>query len=177
MFSGVQLQVQRNSDNMLGTANQLSGSFAIVMNDGSVDAHSPSDFNALYTVLASVPIAAWGVGTYQQPARALNTVFQPSLTAVTLAHYSVRIVSSLTLTGGAVGRCELLVGPTNPPTISMGRVAGGSSGTLSIGLNLIDTSEAVLSALVPIGYYVELVTTNETGTPTYTITKVMERNM
>lgn len=106
--------------------------------------------------------------------RSLNSAFQPSSTRPVLVSYSVRVVSGISLSGGASGRVELLSDASNPPTTSRGRVAGGVTGTVVVGLSISDTAEGTLTYLVPAGHFVKLGTTNETGTPTYTLTQQHE---
>ena len=122
------------------------------------------------------PALAGFVGTpaVAHPARALNTTFLPSATRPVLGIYSVRIASSLSLVGGEAGRIELRSDAASPPTIVQSRVAGGSTGTVVIGVAIGDIVEAVLIYLIPEGHNVNLTTVNETGTPTYTLTRVTE---
>lgn len=95
--------------------------------------------------------------------------FQPSTTRNAFVTYTARVVSNLSLSGGAVGRVELRSDASNPPTTVRARVAGGNSGTLTIGLNTNDTAEAPMSYIVPVGHFVQIVSVNESGTPTYTL--------
>ena len=108
------------------------------------------------------------------PARALNTTFMPNATRPTLGIYSVRIVSGLTLAGGQAGRVELRSDAASPPVTVQSRVAGGSTGAVVIGVAITDIVEAVLIYLIPEGHNVNLTTVNETGAPTYTLTRVTE---
>ncbi len=123
----------------------------------------------------AAPLAGF-VGTpgIANPARSLNTTFQPSAARPTLVIYSIRISSSSTITGGQIGRVELRCDAASPPTTVQNRIAGGSSGTLVAGVNIIDTAELTLMYLVPEGWNVRLVTINELGTPTFTLTTTAE---
>ena len=116
----------------------------------------------------------WGAPVVAHPARALNTTFMPNALRPTLGIYSVRITSSSTITGGQIGRVELRSDAASPPVTVQARVAGGSSGTLLVGLNVIDTMEGILVYLIPDGHNVNLTTVNELGAPTYTLTQVTE---
>lgn len=107
-------------------------------------------------------------------ARSLNTPFQPNAGGKTLVIYSVRVAAAVSIAGGALGRVELRCDASNPPTTSRCRVAGGLTGTVVVGVTMTDTTEGVLSYIVPAGHYVSLVTVNETGTPTYTLTQQYE---
>lgn len=120
--------------------------------------------------------AGFGTITTSSPARTLGASFTPSSTGPVLVHYSVRITSALSLTGGSGGRVELLVDNGTPATVRA-RCAGSATGTLTIGLALQDVTECELSYLVPTGHQVQLRTVNETGTPTYTLTQVSEQSL
>lgn len=106
--------------------------------------------------------------------RTLGSAFQPSATRPTLVSFSVRVVSALTLAGGAAGRIELRSDSAATPTTVRGRVAGGATGTVVVGISLTDTSEGTLTYLVPAGHFVVLQGVNETATPTYSITAQYE---
>jgi hypothetical protein len=141
-----------------------------------VHAHGSRGGGTLHAFFTMASALAGFVGTpsIAHPARSLNTTFQPSATRPVLGIYSVRIVSSSTLVGGQIGRVELRCDAGSPPTTVQDRIAGGSSGTLLVGLNIVDTSEAVLFFLIPEGFNVNLTTVNELGTPTFTLTNVTE---
>ena len=106
--------------------------------------------------------------------RTLGTTFQPSSTRPTLVIFSVRVVSQITISGGQAGRIELQSDASNPPSTVRGRVAGGITGTAVVGLTLNDTAEGTMVYLVPAGHFARLQSTNETGTPTYSITAQWE---
>lgn len=112
--------------------------------------------------------------TASTPSRSLGTAFQPSTTSVTSVHYSVQIDSTLTVTGGAAGRIELLSDSANPPTTIRASVPGGLTGTVVVGVSLTGTAGGELSYDVPAGDYVLLRTVTVSGTPTYTITRQAE---
>jgi hypothetical protein len=122
-------------------------------------------------------LAVQGVSSVATPSRSLGSAFQPSATRPVLAIYSARVSCVLTLTSGQAGRVELLSDAANPPTTIRARVAGGCTGTLSVGLALTDTAEAPLVYLVPAAHYVLLRSVNETGTPTYSLTTQAEETL
>lgn len=103
-----------------------------------------------------------------------GTAFQPSSTRPTFVSYSARVVSTISLVAGQAGRVELRSDSSNPPATVRARVAGGISGTLSVGLVVSDTAEGPLSYIVPAGHYVQLVSVNEVGTPTFTLPAQVE---
>lgn len=121
--------------------------------------------------------AGFGVITTSTPSRSLGSAFCPSATRPVMGYYSVRVDSSLSLTTGARGRVELLSDASNPPTTIRARIAGGSTGTLAVGLSLADTSEAPLSYLIPAGHCVLIRSVDEVGTPTYTLTTQAEQTL
>jgi hypothetical protein len=125
--------------------------------------------HAFFTMATALAGFVGTPSTTSTPGRALNTTFQPSATRPVLVMYSCRVVSSLTILGGQIGRIELRSDAASPPTTVRCRMAGGSTGTLAVGLNIQDEVEAVLVYLVPEGHNVRLVTVNETGTPTFSL--------
>lgn len=112
------------------------------------------------------------------PSRTLNSNFTPNATRATLCVYSVRITTtgSLTITGGSTqtGRVELRSDNSATPSTTRCQIEGsaGLTGTVVVGvaINNTDIVEAVLIHIVPPGQKVRLVTTNVTGTPTFSIT-------
>lgn len=109
------------------------------------------------------------LGSVSTPTRSLGTPFQPHASRPTLCSYSGRIVSALTLAGGAAGRIELRSDASNPPTTVRARVAGGSTGTVVVGVSMSDTVESPLVYLVRPADFVLLQSVNETGTPSYSL--------
>ena len=115
--------------------------------------------------------------TSATPSRALGTAFCPSSHRAVMGTYSVRIDTALSLTTGARGRVELLSDTANPPTTVRARVAGGNTGTLTVGLNTSDVIEAPLSYIIPPGHCAMLQSVDEVGTPTYSITTQTETTL
>jgi hypothetical protein len=110
------------------------------------------------------------------PSRTLNTAWQNTGLRPVSMHYSVRIQSGLTLVTGAAGRAELGIGASSGATTTIcGRVAGGSTGTLGVGVNIADLAEAEMSCILMPGQWAKITTTNEVGTPTYSITAQLEQ--
>lgn len=101
------------------------------------------------------------------PNRSLNMVFMPSATDATMCHYTISIACTISITTGQTGSVTLFSDKGSPPTTFRGRVTNNNTGALTIGLNLTNTQETVLSYLVPPGYNVELVSS---GTGTISIT-------
>lgn len=137
------------------------------------DASAPSQWHEFGEYHRPAPVLAVTPST---PSRSLGTAFQPSSTAVVSAHYSVQIDSTLTVTGGAAGRIELLSDGSNPPTTIRASVPGGLTGTAVLGLSVTATAGGELSYDVPAGDYVLLRSVTVSGTPTYTITHQTEES-
>ncbi len=103
--------------------------------------------------------------------RSLNSAFQPSATRDSLVNYSVDISVSLSLTTGQAGTVYLEVASDSGFTTNvqeLSRFANANTGTLTIGLALVQTVTGTMSGYVPAGYYVRLRTQNNTSTPTFT---------
>lgn len=103
--------------------------------------------------------------------RALNTCFQVSSTRDALVSYSVDIATSLSLTAGQQGTVYLRIysdAGCSTGTQELTRFVNGQTGTLTIGLALTQNVTGTLTGIVPAGAYVQLVTQNNTGTPTFT---------
>lgn len=115
--------------------------------------------------------------TESSPARSFNSSFTPSTDKWTYVLYSVRIQGSATInlagTSSVAGRIELQVGGTMK---CQARQALTLSGTVVIGVGITVTNpvDNILVAWVPPNTSVQLVTANESGTPTYTLVKVTE---
>lgn len=116
---------------------------------------------------SALPPAVRGIVMTSQPSRSFNSPFQlPKLTWVS---YVGRIETTLSLSGGARGQIVLYSGSSNPPTEVCDRLAGGSTGTLTIGLNITSTVDGALQCLVKAGDFVEIDTVTESGTPTFSL--------
>jgi hypothetical protein len=103
--------------------------------------------------------------------RSLNTIFQVSSTRDSEVRYSVDISTTVSLSGGAVGRVVLEMATNAAFTTGVQELqsfGNGNTGTLVVGLVLTQLATACLSGEVPAGNYVRLRTVNTTGTPTFT---------
>lgn len=103
--------------------------------------------------------------------RALNTCFQISSTRDALVTYAVDIATSLSLTAGQQGTVYLRIysnSSCSTGTQEIMRFSNGQTGTLTIGLALNQNVTAALHGVIPAGSWVQLVTENNTGTPTFT---------
>lgn len=116
-------------------------------------------------------VTAGTVRSYTYQTRALNTCFQVSAARDAMVSYSVDILTSLSLTSGQQGTVYLRTYTNSGCTTGeqeLTRFVNGQTGTLTIGLALSQNVTGTLSGVVPAGLYVQLVTQNNTGTPTFT---------
>ena len=103
--------------------------------------------------------------------RSLNTAYQVSATRWSTVRYSVDISTTVSLTGGAVGRVVLETATNAAFTTGVQELqslGNGNTGTLVVGLVLTQLATACVSGDVPPGNYVRIRTVNTTGTPTFT---------
>lgn len=109
--------------------------------------------------------------TQSSASRVLNTCFQPSSTRDTLDNYSVDISTSLTLTAGQSGIVFLEMSDDSGCSVNtqeLSRAANGNTGTLAIGLNLVQNVTGALTGFVPAGKWIKLLSSNILNTPTFT---------
>lgn len=103
--------------------------------------------------------------------RAFNTPYQISTTQDSSAGYSVTIACTLSLTTGQSGSVILEYADDNLITTNVmtaGIVTNGNTGSLTIGLNLVQTLTLRLVGFIPAGKWARLRTVNNTGTPSFT---------
>ncbi len=98
--------------------------------------------------------------------RSFNTAFQASTTRDSEVKYSVSISCTISLSGGQSGTVSLQTSPDNVTFTEVGRFTNTNTGALTIGLSLTNNNAGQITAFVPAGYYVKLVSTG-TGTITY----------
>jgi len=116
-------------------------------------------------------VTAGTTRSFSYTTRSLNTCFQVSSTRDAIVAYSVDIATSLTLSTGQQGTVYLRVYSNNAcstGTQEITRFVNGNTGTLTIGLSLTQNVTGTLTGVIPAGSYVQLVTENNTGTPTFT---------
>lgn len=109
--------------------------------------------------------------SFSYATRALNTCFQVSSTRDAQVSYSVDILTSLTLLAGQQGTVYLRIYSNSSCTTGtqeVTRFVNGQTGALTVGLSLAQNVTGTLSGIIPAGSYVQLVTENNTGTPTFT---------
>lgn len=109
--------------------------------------------------------------SFSYTTRALNTCFQVSATRDASVSYAVDIAATLTLSGGQQGTVFLELFTDSGCTAGaqeVTRATNGNTGTLTVGLNTVQTNTARLQGVVPAGMYLRLRTANDTGTPSFT---------
>lgn len=125
--------------------------------------------NALATTVAGLSTAT---RTQSAVSRTLNAAFQPSASQDVLGHYSFSISCSLSLTGGSAGNIAVQIANnssmTGAETVAV--LSASNTGSLTIGLNTVQISPATCAVEIPKTWYCKFVTTNTTGTPTFSYT-------
>lgn len=84
---------------------------------------------------------------------------------------SVKITTTLSLSGGAAGHADLVCDVNTTPTTIVATVQSESTGTLTIGLNLQASNTLGVQWRVPAGQRCKLTTGNDVGTPTYSLVR------
>lgn len=116
-------------------------------------------------------VTAGTARSFAYQTRALNTCFQISASRDALVTYSVDIATSLSLTAGQQGTVFLRIytdSGCSAGVQELTRFVNGQTGTLTIGLALTQNVTGTLTGVIPAGSYVQLVTQNNAGSPTYT---------
>jgi len=109
--------------------------------------------------------------SFNHTTRAVNTCFQVSSTRDSLVTYGVEVVTSISLAGGSNGTVYLRSytnSGCSTGSQEITRVSNGQSGALTIGLNITQTVTLNVTGVAPAGTWIQLVTENTTGTPTFT---------
>jgi hypothetical protein len=83
----------------------------------------------------------------------------------------------MSIAGGQAGLVELRSDINATPTTVRAEGRAGSTGAVLIGVAINDDYTVVLCYMVPAGHYVRIVTTNITGTPTFTLSRQTEEDL
>lgn len=105
--------------------------------------------------------------TFTTASRSLNTAFQVSTTQDAFVSYNVDINVTSPLLAGAQGTVTLQYADNSGMTTNLATVNAGTNATSGV-LNLANTGTVTLSAMIPANKWVRIVSTNVTGTPTFT---------
>lgn len=100
--------------------------------------------------------------------RAVDVAFQVSTTQATLAVYTGQIVATSSLSGGQLGSCVLEIANDSAFTLAVTevcRITNGNTGTLVIGLNLVQTFAAPMVGVIPAGKWARIRSLDTTGAP------------
>lgn len=98
---------------------------------------------------------------------AFGTSYQGTFPAKsTIVNFSIGINSSLTLSGGQTGTVVLQTSPDNTTWSTVCTVVNGNTGSLTLGLNTLNSQTVQMIAAVPVGYYYKLVTS---GASTFSV--------
>lgn len=84
---------------------------------------------------------------------------------------TVKISTSISLTGGQAGHVDLVCDANTSPTTVVETASQESAGALTVGLSLVTSSTHVLRWRVPAGHRCKLASANDTGTPTFTLVR------
>lgn len=108
------------------------------------------------------------------PTRTFGTAFQPSTGFDSEVFYTISISCTLSLSGGQDGEVQLQTSPDNVTYTTKSKFGGSNTGSLTLGLNTAQKSVGLLSCKVPKGYYVKIVTVNNTSTPAFGLIQSIE---
>jgi len=99
--------------------------------------------------------------------RVLNTSYQATIPARwNIVNFSTTINASLSLTGGQTGTIVLQTSPDNSVWSTVCTAVNGNTGTLTIGLNTLNSQTVQMLGAVPPNYYYKLVSS---GTATMSV--------
>lgn len=90
---------------------------------------------------------------------------------------SVKITTAITISGGAAGHVDLVCDSSATPSAIVETVSGELTGTVVVGVSVTRSTTEVMRYRVPAGHYCKLTTTNDTGTPTYSIVRQVSQTM
>lgn len=100
--------------------------------------------------------------------RTLGTAYKESTTNSCTMRLNSQVSCNLSLTGGQAGNLQLQISSSSSgPWNTVGILPSSNIGTLTIGLNTTQVSGGQMTVDVPANYWWRLVSTNTTGTPTY----------
>lgn len=123
------------------------------------------------TGIFNIPLYATSAPTVDtiSSARTFNTAYLMSSTKYVDVRVSAEITCALSLSGGQDGTITLQISPDASTWTTVSRLRGSNTGTLTIGLSTSQITGGQLSVIVPPNYYWKAITTNNTGTPSYTM--------
>lgn len=158
----------------VSTFTAISAGTGISIASGTIITNSNPDQTVVLTQGANISISGtyptFTIGssfTYNERTVAFATAYQPSITRPTEVDVNVQIASSLSLSGGQSGTTILEVSPNGSTGwVTKRTVTNFNTGTLTIGLNTVQTYAAAINYVIPTGYYYRI---TNTGASTFTI--------
>lgn len=141
-----------------------------VISAGLSNVGTPGTYSGV-TTDAQGRVTAGTVRSFSYQTRALNTCFQVSAARDAFVTYAVDISATLSLSGGQVGTVYLRSYTNNTCTTGaqeITRFVNGNTGSLTVGLNTTQNATGTLTGIIPAGLWVQQVTENTTGTPSFT---------
>jgi len=153
--------------------------------DGGSTPVTAADFNMLVTFVTNAYTAATSANataisaltqittlanqrTYSDVTRSINnTGYQISATQDAIGIYSVKIVPSITLSGGAEGTITAETSPDNSVWTVNATYSNGSTGAVVVGISLNQPQTGLLLVYAPRGSFVKLKSTTNSGSPTF----------
>lgn len=116
--------------------------------------------------------AVYGVRSVSTRTPTIGTPWQPSTSRPTQVIASMTAACSISLSGGQEGEIDLLAGASNPPTQIVGKAWCKNTGTVVVGVGGTVGSAGTGIYTANPGDWLEVTTTNTTGTPAYTVSVV-----
>lgn len=115
--------------------------------------------------------------TFTNPSRSLNSSFQISTMQDAFVSYGIDTTCTLSLSGGQSAIVTLKYADdsgitTNAQTVNA--AINTNSGSLTLGLNIVQTVTLTISGVIPAGKWAIIASTNNVGTPTFTFRSAQE---
>lgn len=145
--------------------------------NGIVHSSPVDSLNITWSQIVDAPNVSPLPTVLSSGSRNFNQAYQISASDYSAISVSVQISCNLSLTGGQAGNIQLQISANGSSGwITVSQLTASNTGTLTIGLNTTQVSggQLVYEGL-PAGYYWRILTTNTTGTPTYTFNGGFEK--
>lgn len=116
-------------------------------------------------------VTAGSVRSFNYTTRSLNTCYQLSSTKDVLVTYSVDVATVSSLLSGQVGTVYLRTysnSGCSTGTQELMRFVNGNTQTIGLSVTMTQNVTATLSGVIPAGTWMQLVTENTTGVPSFT---------
>lgn len=136
----------------------LSGNVTVSASDLSLSTVATS---GSYSDLTNKPVPSFSTTT-----RTVGTAFQISTTRSAQVIYKIPVTSIAALLGGSQAACSLKYADNSAMTTNLVTLPGDQFGVGS-GLVVTAYGTLTLSGMIPAGKWVQITTTNVSGTPTY----------